>query len=125
MKQPERSVTRRRFLLFGVLMFVLGFITAVVVGKLARSYLAELADESRHVAENVHPDIPLCGKVSHCGSVVAIDCGRHLDGPFNFYDNTNGKLLMDCGFWSRGGLGSKRGEACPPPEWTCGEIPND
>jgi hypothetical protein len=43
------------------------------------------------------------GKVFHCGTVVAIDSGRHVNRLFNFYDNTNGALIMECGFWARSG----------------------
>lgn len=51
----------------------------------------------------MHADIRLMGKVFHCGTVVAIDSGRHVNRLFNFYDNTNGALIMECGFWARGG----------------------
>jgi hypothetical protein len=82
------------------------------VNGLTRYYV----DYKRHIIEGVHTDIPLGGKVFHCGTVVAIDFGRDKDGSFNFYDNTTGALIMGCGMWP----GSTR--ACPPPEWTCGVV---
>jgi hypothetical protein len=104
----------------GVLVLVLFVLFLSAAGKWTRYFREKDAVDKRNVVEGVHTDIRLMGKAFHCGSVVAIDAGHQVDLPINFYDNTNGKLIMECGFFARGEPGSKRGEACPPPEWTCG-----
>lgn len=85
------------------------------------------------VIAGVHPAIrvkgylrpngePVCNKVVHCRSLVAVSCQPETDGSLNYYDNTDGSLVMHCGgacMGGRGSVGSKVCEACPPPEWIC------
>jgi hypothetical protein len=68
---------------------------------------------------------PFCNKVVHCGSLVAVSCQPETDGSLEYYNNTDGTLVMRCGgacLGGRGSLGSKVCEACPPAEWTCEKI---
>jgi hypothetical protein len=73
-----------------------------------------------------HPSGELfCNKVVHCGEAVAVSCHPESDGLLNYYDNTNGSLLMRCGgacMGEPGAQGPKTCQACPPPEWTCERV---
>ena len=108
----------------GVLVLFLILLVISAAHKLANYYIDKDADDKWHLKQGVHADIRFGGQVFHCGSVVAIDAGRHHDAPMNFYDNTNGSLIMQCGGACWGVQyrepAPKLCTACPPPEWTCG-----
>ena len=57
---------------------------------------------------------PFCNKVVRCGPLVVVSCRPETDGELTYYDNTNGKRLMECG-----GYPGTPGAICPPPGWTC------
>jgi len=36
-----------------------------------------------------------------CGEYILVDCFSANDGPLSVYSRSSGKLLGDCGYWSR------------------------
>lgn len=58
---------------------------------------------------------PLCDKIAgRCNGIVAINCHAEVDGPFYYVNESDGKIIADCG----GDL-LQNPKQCPPKEWTC------
>jgi hypothetical protein len=64
---------------------------------------------------------PSCSAITYCGPYVELTCHPERDGPVDYYNNTNGELIMHCGGGCMNGPGppeSKMCSVCPPPEWS-------
>ena len=65
----------------------------------------------------------ICELPKKCGSILAINCGAEVDGPF-FYVSTSGEMLMICGGEcdvpkEDNDLSCK---SCPYEGWKCGNV---
>jgi len=54
---------------------------------------------------------PYCDKIRYCESLVEVSCHPETDGPLSYYNNTDGSLLAECGYWARPVV------PCPPKQW--------
>src|SRR4051812_19084494 len=95
---PQQPNLRSKWgLPFGILMFVLGFFTGLIIFVVADFRARQVLEVNRR-ADRIHATIPVaqyCGSVFHCGDVIALTCFPDLDGPLDYYDNTTGNLLME------------------------------
>lgn len=81
--------------------------------------------------DQLHPAIakiyadPLVGAVCKapqaCNGAVRVNCGMEVDGPQNYYRESDGQLLMKCGGACMAPAQSDplACKACPPSQWTC------
>ena len=65
----------------------------------------------------------LCDLPKQCGSILAINCGSEVDGPF-FYVSTGGEMLMICGGACDAPLENSdiSCKSCPYEGWECESV---
>lgn len=63
----------------------------------------------------------MCKAPQACNGAVRVNCGMEVDGPQNYYRESDGQLLMKCGGACMAPAQSDplACKACPPSQWTC------
>jgi len=73
-----------------------------------------------YVGETVNVDRPGCTKTVCGSSYIELSCHPERDGPVLYVKMPEKTRVMACGgacMTGQGPPGSKKCEACPPPEW--------
>jgi hypothetical protein len=106
--------------------------------------LGSMSHQSRLIGDrDVHPKIRNAiamrpdQQLETCGKFVLFDSSRQFsvkdklepfsiyevlvsaDGPVNYYDNSSGVLIAECGIWHCGYDNKRCADACPPSQWNC------
>lgn len=107
-------------------------LTAKPVITIAMAFLFVPADTvAGDQQQKLHPKIrayysdrmfsQTCQAPLFCSDMVSIDCGAAADGPYTYFDNTTGEVIMECGgaCMLNDPNDPKDCKSCPPREWTC------